>query len=198
MANCDQVYESFFKGLLRKFGSTGVSIPVRGLEVGSSSGEMERKKRRAKEIDINTSPTCKTLRDEGKGKEQVIVDIPDEESNKEFEETLGKELEIAKPKQEKEKTEGSEEEGDLTKEDLLQLIHEEDGMHKIVNVWSIKPSYEQDMIVSVLSSHLVHNHIKLEILQNTLLEEMFECIKETMDSVSQDKEEEEVILHLKK
>lgn len=74
--------------MLRKFGSTGISIQVRAHNVGSSSSEMEKKKRREKEIDISTPLACKTLRVEGKGKEQVILDILDEEYDKETKDTL--------------------------------------------------------------------------------------------------------------
>lgn len=40
LENYDQEYESFFKGLLGKFGSIGISFLVRALNVGSSSGEI--------------------------------------------------------------------------------------------------------------------------------------------------------------
>jgi hypothetical protein len=45
LENCDQEYESFFKGLLENF---GIAILVKTLEVGSSFGVVETKKKRAK------------------------------------------------------------------------------------------------------------------------------------------------------
>jgi hypothetical protein len=66
----------------------------------------------------------------------VILDIIDEESDKEVEE-----LEIIELEQGKIITKESEE-GDIMHEEILQIIHEEDGMKKISNIWSIRPSYE--------------------------------------------------------
>jgi hypothetical protein len=154
----DEVYESFFERLLEKF---GVTDQLKSLEVGSSSNVVDSKKRRAKEF---VPPIRKTLKVEEKGKIQVILDILDEEPDREVENPKSMDLKITKPMQEEMETEESEEEDDLTKNKILQSIHEKDGMQKIASIWSIRPSYEQDKISKVLSAYLMHNHVGIEIL----------------------------------
>jgi hypothetical protein len=63
----------------------------------------------------------------------------------------------------------------------LQIIHEEDGKQFFSKIWSIRPSYQQDKISSIISAYLMHNDIELEILRNMLPEEMIESIKEIID-----------------
>jgi hypothetical protein len=71
-------------------------------------------------------------------------------------------------------------------------------MQNIVSIWSIRPSYDQDKISYVISDYLRQNKIEVEILYNTFPDEMIECIRKFMDAKSHNKEEEELILHLKK
>lgn len=92
---------------------------------------------------------------------------------------------------------GNEEEGTLFKSKILQIVQGKDGMHKIVGMWLDRPSYEQDLIEITLGRYFVQNNIEFESLQNEFPEELIECIKEAMAYDSQDKKEEEVILHLK-
>jgi hypothetical protein len=88
LAKNDEIYESLLKSLLEKF---GVSTLIKSLEFHSSFGVVESKKRRAKEVG---SPPRKNVKVEENGKNQVILEISDEESDKEVVNPRSKGLEI--------------------------------------------------------------------------------------------------------
>lgn len=192
LENCEQVYANFFKELLGKFRVVGISLLVKITEVGSSSGKMERKQKRAIEFTDDTPLVLKSPITKGKGKKQIIVDILDEDLD---EYTPRDESKLVEP--DVIIAEGSDEEGALLKEKILQIVQEEDVMQNIVDIQLDGPSYEQDLIKSTLGRYFVQNNIELESLQNVFPEELIECIKEVVASDSQDKKEEEIILHLK-
>lgn len=60
--------------------------------------------------------------------------------------------------------EESNEEGALFKTKILQIVQEEDGIQKIVDIWLNGPSYEHDFIENTLGRYFVHNNIELESL----------------------------------
>lgn len=68
---------------------------------------------------------------------------------------------------------------------------------KITDIWINGPSYELELIEDGLGRYFIDKNIELKSLQNVILEEFIECIKEAMDSLSQDRKEEEIISHLK-
>lgn len=80
---------------------------------------------------------------------------------------------------------------------IFQIIQGEDGMQKISGIWLNGPSYEQVLIENSLERYLIDNNIELESLQNVLPEELIECVKMSMELVPLEREEEEIISHLK-
>lgn len=139
--------------------------------------------------DTLSAPKSKKV--EGRGKEQMVVDIVDEdfEENTPRDEPKLVELDVII-------AEESDEEGALLKAKILQIVQEEDGMKKITDIWINGPSYEQDSIEDTLGRYFIDDNIELESLQNVLPKELIECIREAMDFLSLEKKEDEIISHL--
>lgn len=189
--NCQQVYESFFRKMLERFGEGVIPVPVKITKGRSSSGKAKKNQKRGSDMGDVTPLVPKSAKVEEKGKGQLVLDVEDEVSKDHASENQPKPVELVV-----EIAEDSDEEGALFKSKVVKIIQNEGGMQKISDIWLNGPSYEQDVIEETLRRYCVDKNIELESLQNVLPDELIECVKEAMNYVPLDIKED-IISHLK-
>lgn len=78
--NCEQVYDSFFRKVLMRFGEGGASLPARITETGSSFGKGDKENKRKRVSNDVTPSAPRPIDIKRKEISQVFVDIEDESS----------------------------------------------------------------------------------------------------------------------